>query len=327
MAAATARSRWPSPCAVPGAMIDAVDVNERALDPVPGQRRGARRRGPGPGAASRRGRSGRRATTRSGPTRRSGSARRPCTSCCSTWLPRLAPDGVARLVVGKNLGADTLQRWLIDQGYACERAASAKGFRVLGRPASARGPPRSKPAASTPSQAVSRDRPHHLGPAAVEQPAALGDADPEHDAAAGQAHREGQPADPGREERPDRQRDRRQRRGPTCRTMLDAEGQQRRQAAAVALLERVGARRRCRPLPQRADHRADPQSGQRSGRRSPRRPSAAAATPRVSDHRRGEQHQRSAGTIDRHGRHHPAGPVVGAAHARPRCAARSPMPS
>ena len=48
-----------------------------------------------------------------------------------TWLPRLVPDGVARLVVGKNLGADSLQRWLIEQGYACERVASAKGFRVL----------------------------------------------------------------------------------------------------------------------------------------------------------------------------------------------------
>ena len=48
-----------------------------------------------------------------------------------TWLPRLAPDGVARLVVARNLGADTLQRWLIEQGYAVERTASAKGFRVL----------------------------------------------------------------------------------------------------------------------------------------------------------------------------------------------------
>jgi 16S rRNA (guanine1207-N2)-methyltransferase len=47
------------------------------------------------------------------------------------WLSRLTPDGVARLVVGKNLGSDTLQRWLIEQGYACERTASAKGFRVL----------------------------------------------------------------------------------------------------------------------------------------------------------------------------------------------------
>lgn len=48
-----------------------------------------------------------------------------------SWLARLAPAGVARLVVGKNLGSDTLQRWLIEQGYTCERAASAKGFRVL----------------------------------------------------------------------------------------------------------------------------------------------------------------------------------------------------
>lgn len=48
-----------------------------------------------------------------------------------TWLPRLTPDGVARLVVGKNLGADSLQRWLIAQGYDCVRTASAKGFRVF----------------------------------------------------------------------------------------------------------------------------------------------------------------------------------------------------
>jgi 16S rRNA (guanine1207-N2)-methyltransferase len=47
------------------------------------------------------------------------------------WLPRLVPDGTARLVVGRNLGADSLQRWLADQGYPCRRAASAKGFRVL----------------------------------------------------------------------------------------------------------------------------------------------------------------------------------------------------
>lgn len=48
-----------------------------------------------------------------------------------TWLARLAPNGIARLVVGKNLGSDTLQRWLNEQGYDCERVASAKGFRVL----------------------------------------------------------------------------------------------------------------------------------------------------------------------------------------------------
>jgi 16S rRNA G1207 methylase RsmC len=48
-----------------------------------------------------------------------------------TWLPRLAPGGVARVVVGRNLGADSLQKWLIGQGYACVRRGSAKGFRVF----------------------------------------------------------------------------------------------------------------------------------------------------------------------------------------------------
>ncbi len=48
-----------------------------------------------------------------------------------TWLPRLAPGGRAVMVVGKNLGADSLQRWLGEQGYPTVRLASAKGFRVL----------------------------------------------------------------------------------------------------------------------------------------------------------------------------------------------------
>jgi 16S rRNA G1207 methylase RsmC len=47
------------------------------------------------------------------------------------WLPRLAPGGRAVLVVGKNLGADSLQRWLGEQGFPTTRLASAKGFRVL----------------------------------------------------------------------------------------------------------------------------------------------------------------------------------------------------
>jgi 16S rRNA (guanine1207-N2)-methyltransferase len=47
------------------------------------------------------------------------------------WLPHLAADGIARLVVGKNLGADSLQRWLADQGWPTERVASEKGFRIL----------------------------------------------------------------------------------------------------------------------------------------------------------------------------------------------------
>ena len=48
-----------------------------------------------------------------------------------TWMPRLVPGGRAVMVVGKNLGADSLQRWLGEQGYPTERLASAKGFRVL----------------------------------------------------------------------------------------------------------------------------------------------------------------------------------------------------
>jgi 16S rRNA (guanine1207-N2)-methyltransferase len=47
------------------------------------------------------------------------------------WFARLVPDGRAVMVVGKNLGADSLQRWLGDQGYPTQRLASAKGFRVL----------------------------------------------------------------------------------------------------------------------------------------------------------------------------------------------------
>lgn len=48
-----------------------------------------------------------------------------------TWLPRLATGGRARLVVGKNLGSDSLAAWLTDQGFPTEKVASAKGFRVL----------------------------------------------------------------------------------------------------------------------------------------------------------------------------------------------------
>ena len=48
-----------------------------------------------------------------------------------TWLPRLAPGGRAVMVVGKNLGGDSLQRWLRHHGWPTERIGSAKGFRVF----------------------------------------------------------------------------------------------------------------------------------------------------------------------------------------------------
>jgi 16S rRNA (guanine1207-N2)-methyltransferase len=47
------------------------------------------------------------------------------------WLPRLAPDGVAWLVVARHLGGDSLQQWLIGQGWTATRHASQKGYRVL----------------------------------------------------------------------------------------------------------------------------------------------------------------------------------------------------
>jgi hypothetical protein len=51
------------------------------------------------------------------------------------WLPRLEAGGTAYLVVQKNLGSDSLQRWLGEHLPAGEfrvtRHASDKGFRVL----------------------------------------------------------------------------------------------------------------------------------------------------------------------------------------------------
>lgn len=50
------------------------------------------------------------------------------------WLPRLAPGGRAWLVVQKNLGADSLQRWLGDElpaGFTVRRADTSKSFRIL----------------------------------------------------------------------------------------------------------------------------------------------------------------------------------------------------
>ena len=49
----------------------------------------------------------------------------------SEWLGRLDDDGHAVLVVQKHLGADSLQRWLDEQGFVTERIASKSGFRLL----------------------------------------------------------------------------------------------------------------------------------------------------------------------------------------------------
>lgn len=47
------------------------------------------------------------------------------------WLDRLTDDGTMTMVVGRQLGADSLQRWLGEQGWPTDRIGSAKGFRLL----------------------------------------------------------------------------------------------------------------------------------------------------------------------------------------------------
>lgn len=50
------------------------------------------------------------------------------------WLPRLEVGGDAWLVVSKDLGGDSLQRWLggaLGDGFQVARASTDKGFRVI----------------------------------------------------------------------------------------------------------------------------------------------------------------------------------------------------
>lgn len=47
------------------------------------------------------------------------------------WLDRLAPGGVAYLVVQRNMGSDSLATWLAASGRTVVRLKSKKGYRVL----------------------------------------------------------------------------------------------------------------------------------------------------------------------------------------------------
>jgi 16S rRNA G1207 methylase RsmC len=56
----------------------------------------------------------------------------------AAWLPRLVPGGEAWLVVQKNLGSDSLAKWIAEQSDEAgapwggiEKVRSSKGFRVL----------------------------------------------------------------------------------------------------------------------------------------------------------------------------------------------------
>ncbi|GAA1801586.1 class I SAM-dependent methyltransferase [Agromyces neolithicus] len=114
----------------PDATVWAVDVNERALDLV---RRNIARLGltnvravlpdEVPDEV-------RFATIWSNPPIRVGKAE--LHALLEKWLPRLGDDATAWLVVAKQLGADSLQRWITDElDLEVERAETSKGFRVL----------------------------------------------------------------------------------------------------------------------------------------------------------------------------------------------------
>ena len=47
------------------------------------------------------------------------------------WLARLTPQGCADLVVHKNLGSDSLAKWLAAEGYVVQRHTSKQGYRIL----------------------------------------------------------------------------------------------------------------------------------------------------------------------------------------------------
>ena len=99
-----------------------VDVNERALDLLGrnAERAGRRQRAPEPAGR----RPGRPPVRRIGATHRSASARPCCTTSCSAGCPDWTSGASAYLVVQRNLGSDSLHRWLADQlgpsGYSGE---------------------------------------------------------------------------------------------------------------------------------------------------------------------------------------------------------------
>ena len=118
--------------AAPHATVWAVDVNERALDLV---RRNAAAHGlkninaslPEDVPADVTFRS-----IRSNPPIRVG--KNELHGLLEKWIPRLNERSDAWLVVQRNLGADSLQRWIgstFHPGFSVHRTATSKGYRIL----------------------------------------------------------------------------------------------------------------------------------------------------------------------------------------------------
>lgn len=116
----------------PDATVWAVDVNERALDLV---RRNARTLGMNNVNAVRPENVPthvRFTSIRSNPPIRVG--KEQLHTLMTTWLPRLTPGADAWLVVQRNLGSDSLHRWLqesLPPEFETTRSATGKGYRVL----------------------------------------------------------------------------------------------------------------------------------------------------------------------------------------------------
>jgi 16S rRNA (guanine1207-N2)-methyltransferase len=113
----------------PGATVWAVDVNERALELCARNARAAgldnvRSVPPDDPALP-----ARFAGIWSNPPVRIG--KDALHALLALWLGRLAADGSAYLVVGRNLGADSLHRWLAGQGWPVARLAARSGYRLL----------------------------------------------------------------------------------------------------------------------------------------------------------------------------------------------------
>jgi 16S rRNA (guanine1207-N2)-methyltransferase len=114
----------------PAATVYAVDVNERALDLCRRNAASLGLTGVHAGRAESVPEDARFDVIWSNPPIRVGKA--VLHDLLRTWLPRLAPDGRAHLVVQKNLGSDSLQTWIrTELRMPCTRATSVKGFRVL----------------------------------------------------------------------------------------------------------------------------------------------------------------------------------------------------
>jgi 16S rRNA (guanine1207-N2)-methyltransferase len=57
--------------------------------------------------------------------------KQPLHELLTRWLPRLKPGAAAYLVVQRNLGSDSLQKWLNENGFQATRLKSKKGYRII----------------------------------------------------------------------------------------------------------------------------------------------------------------------------------------------------